>query len=108
MAPASFLSSYEALNVYCPEYDLSVATEFRDGNVNPGSVATEFRDGNVNPGYGQLEQLQEVLSHLYFAQKAWGAMAGLIAAAVVVGSFVWANAQTITFLKWIISQFFGA
>ena len=42
--------SYEALNVYCPEYDLS--------------VATEFRDGNVNPGYGQLEQLQEVLSHL--------------------------------------------
>ncbi|WP_277062906.1 hypothetical protein [Schaalia cardiffensis] len=44
----------------------------------------------------------------YFAQKAWGAMAGLIAAAVVVGSFVWANAQTITFLKWIISQFFGA
>ena len=35
-------------------------------------------------------------------------MAGLIAAAVVVGSFVWANAQTIMFLKWIISQFFGA
>ena len=42
--------SYEALNVYCPEYDLP--------------VATEFRDGNVNPGYGQLEQLQGVLAHL--------------------------------------------
>ena len=50
MAPASLLSSYEALNVYCPEYDLP--------------VATEFRDGNVNPGYGQLEQLQGVLAHL--------------------------------------------
>ncbi len=35
--------SYEALNVYCPEYDLV--------------VATEFRDGNVNPGHGQLAQL---------------------------------------------------
>lgn len=42
--------SYEALNVYCPEYDLL--------------VETEFRDGNVNPGQGQLEQLQGVLSHL--------------------------------------------
>ncbi len=42
--------SYEALNVYCPEYELL--------------VETEFRDGNVNPGQGQLEQLQGVLSHL--------------------------------------------
>ena len=42
--------SYEALNVYCPEYDLP--------------VATEYRDGNVKPGHGQLEQLQGVLAHL--------------------------------------------
>lgn len=42
--------SCEALNVYCSEYDLP--------------VATEVRDGNVKPGYGQLEQLQEVLAHL--------------------------------------------
>ena len=34
------------MNVYCPEYDLV--------------VATEFRDGNVNPGHGQLEQLYAV------------------------------------------------
>jgi hypothetical protein len=41
--------SYEALNTYCPEYDIV--------------VGTEFRDGNVNPGYGQLEELKRVLSH---------------------------------------------
>ena len=52
MAPASLLSSYEALNVYCPEYDLP--------------VATEYRDGNVKPGHGQLEQLQGVFKSQNF------------------------------------------
>lgn len=36
--------------MYCPEYDLL--------------VGTEFRDGNVNPGHGRLERLQGVLAHL--------------------------------------------
>jgi hypothetical protein len=40
--------SYEAFNTYCPEYDIV--------------VGTQFRDGNVNPGYGQLEELRRVLS----------------------------------------------
>lgn len=44
----------------------------------------------------------------FFAQKAWGAMIALFAGAIVVGAFVWANGPTITFLKWIIGQFFGA
>jgi hypothetical protein len=42
--------SFEALNLYCPEYDMM--------------IATQFRDGNVTPGFGQLEQLQEVISRL--------------------------------------------
>ena len=42
--------SFEALNTYCPEYDLV--------------VRTQFRDGNVNPGWGQLEQLQKALENL--------------------------------------------
>jgi hypothetical protein len=42
--------SYEALNVYCPEYNVV--------------VGTQFRDGNVNPGYGQLEQLKGILPKL--------------------------------------------
>lgn len=44
----------------------------------------------------------------YYAQKAWGQMIALIAASIVLGSFVWANEATITFFKWIINQFFGA
>jgi hypothetical protein len=40
--------SYEAFNTYCPEYDIA--------------VGTQFRDGNVNPGYGQLEELRRILS----------------------------------------------
>ena len=43
-------SSFEALNLYCPEYDVM--------------VQSNFRDGNVNPGYGQLGQLQKALSLL--------------------------------------------
>ena len=43
-------SSFEALNLYCPEYDVL--------------LQSEFRDGNVNPGYGQLGQLQKALSLL--------------------------------------------
>ena len=42
--------SYEAFNTYCPEYDIL--------------VGTQFRDGNVNPGYGQVEELRRVLSNL--------------------------------------------
>jgi hypothetical protein len=40
--------AYEAFNTYCPEYDLV--------------VGTQLRDGNVNPGYGQFEELRRVLS----------------------------------------------
>jgi hypothetical protein len=43
-------TSYEALNLYCHEYDVV--------------VGTQFRDGNVNPGYGQLEQLKRTLPKL--------------------------------------------
>jgi hypothetical protein len=43
-------SSFEALNMFCPEYDMM--------------IATQFRDGNVTPGFGQLEQLKEVISNL--------------------------------------------
>jgi hypothetical protein len=42
--------AYEALNIYCPQYDII--------------VATQFRDGNVTPGFGQLEQLKEVISNI--------------------------------------------
>jgi hypothetical protein len=40
--------SYEALNTYCPEYDMV--------------IGTQFRDGNVPPGYKQLEELERVLT----------------------------------------------
>jgi hypothetical protein len=39
--------AYEGFNTYCPQYDII--------------VGTQLRDGNVNPGYGQLEELQRVL-----------------------------------------------
>ena len=42
--------SYSAFNTYCPDYDIV--------------VGTWFRDGNVNAGYGQLEELQRVLSYI--------------------------------------------
>lgn len=42
--------SFEAFNTYCPEYDMI--------------VASEFRDGNVGPGYRQLENLKEALEVL--------------------------------------------
>ena len=44
------LHSFEALNLYCLEYDVM--------------FQSEFRDGNVNPGYGQLGQLKKALSLL--------------------------------------------
>ena len=40
--------SYEPFNTYCPEYDIM--------------VGTQFRGGNVPPSYGQLEELERVLS----------------------------------------------
>jgi hypothetical protein len=40
--------AYEAFNTYCPEYDIM--------------VGTQLRDGNVPPGYGHLEELQRALS----------------------------------------------
>jgi hypothetical protein len=42
--------SYEAFNTYCPEYDMM--------------VGTQFRDGNVSPAYGQLDELKRILSTL--------------------------------------------
>ena len=39
--------SYEPFNTYCPEYDII--------------VGTQLRDGNVSPGYGQLAELNRVL-----------------------------------------------
>ena len=42
--------SYQALNLYCPEYDMMVATDYRDGNVPPGMY--------------QLEQLERALDAL--------------------------------------------
>ena len=42
--------SFEALNTYCPEYDML--------------VRSEYRDGNVPPGYRQLENLEESLKLL--------------------------------------------
>jgi hypothetical protein len=42
--------SYSAFNTYCPDYDIM--------------VGTQFRDGNVNAGYGQLEELKRVLSEV--------------------------------------------
>jgi hypothetical protein len=40
--------SYGAINTYCPEYDMI--------------VATQLRGGNVPSGYGQLEELKRTLS----------------------------------------------
>jgi hypothetical protein len=40
--------AYEAFNTYCPEYDII--------------VGTQLRDGNVNPSYGQFEELKRILS----------------------------------------------
>jgi hypothetical protein len=42
--------SYEAFNTYCPEYDLM--------------VGTQYRDGNVNAGYEQLDELKRILASL--------------------------------------------
>ena len=42
--------SFEALNLYCYDYDMILETEYRDGNVNPGKC--------------QLEQLKKALSEL--------------------------------------------
>ncbi len=42
--------SYEALNTYCPEYDLV--------------VGTRYEDGNVHPGWRQLEEFKQVLHTL--------------------------------------------
>lgn len=41
--------SYETFNTYCPEYDII--------------VGTQFRDGNVKPGYGQLEEFKRILDN---------------------------------------------
>jgi hypothetical protein len=63
--------SFEALNMFCPEYDMV--------------IATQFRDGNVKPGFGQLEQLKEVISNLpegvkevYFRSDSAGYQAELL------------------------------
>jgi hypothetical protein len=42
--------SFQALNTYCDEYDMT--------------IHSEFRDGNVSPGYQQLEQLKASLEVL--------------------------------------------
>ncbi len=42
--------SFQALNTYCDEYDMT--------------IRSEFRDGNVSPGYQQLEQLKASLELL--------------------------------------------
>jgi hypothetical protein len=42
--------SYETFNTYCTEYDMI--------------VATQFRDGNVPPSYGQFEELKRVLGNV--------------------------------------------
>ena len=42
--------SYEALNTYCPEYDLV--------------VGTRYEDGNVSPGWRQLDEFKQVLNSL--------------------------------------------
>jgi hypothetical protein len=42
--------SFQALNTYCPEYDMV--------------IRSEFRDGNVTPGYRQVENLQASLDLL--------------------------------------------
>jgi hypothetical protein len=39
--------AHEPFNTYCPEYDII--------------VGTQLRDGNVSPGYGQFEELKRVL-----------------------------------------------
>lgn len=41
--------AYETFNTYCPEYDII--------------VGTQFRDGNVTPGYQQLEELKRILDN---------------------------------------------
>lgn len=43
-------TSFEAFNTYCPEYDMM--------------IHSEFRDGNVNPGFNQLGNLRESLQLL--------------------------------------------
>ena len=42
--------SFQAFNTYCPEYDMM--------------LSSEFRDGNVTPGYRQLENLVDTLDLL--------------------------------------------
>ena len=42
--------SYEAFNTYCPDYDII--------------VGTQYRDGNVPAGYGQLEELKRIIELL--------------------------------------------
>jgi hypothetical protein len=63
--------AFEALNLFCPEYDVM--------------IATQYRDGNVTPGFGQLEQLQKVISNLpegvkevYFRSDTAGYQADLL------------------------------
>ncbi|MDR2087588.1 MAG: transposase [Dysgonamonadaceae bacterium] len=41
--------AYETFNTYCPEYDII--------------VGTQFRDGNVTPGYQQLEEFKRILDN---------------------------------------------
>jgi hypothetical protein len=41
--------SFETFNTYCPEYDII--------------VGTQFRDGNVTPGYQQLEEFKRILDN---------------------------------------------
>jgi hypothetical protein len=48
--------SYESFNTYCPEYDLM--------------VGTQYRDGNVTPGFKQLDELERVLSDIPEGVKA--------------------------------------
>lgn len=45
--------SFEAFNTYCPEYDMI--------------IRSEYRDGNVPPGYRQLENLQASLELLPYS-----------------------------------------
>lgn len=40
--------AYEAFNTFCPEYDIT--------------VGTQLRGGNIPPGYGQFDELKRVLS----------------------------------------------
>ena len=47
--------AFEAFTTYCPEYDMV--------------IRSEYRDGNVHPGYGQFENLQASLKLLPKAVK---------------------------------------